>query len=237
MLIISKKRLYPPDVNMLTLKKNDNYFYISRDLYDQAVILSYKFKNDWNYFIDIFGRQFTPAVTAFKAAAPEPINILAPFLLTVTEADEVEDIESLTGALHQIFRVISALSYLSVPAEVRATISFSLSIFEEYQSSWDSFFVQCAETPSYAGVAVTNTVSYVPTAPVATEEVTHESHNSYGIPDDEDWDLDLVTDVDELENEEEEQEVEVKSEPEPEPVEESGPVKSGLSFLRNSGMI
>lgn len=192
MLIFSENRLVPTEVNMLTIKAKDDsgYFYIHRLLYDQAVIISDIYGDDYMSLIkEITGSPISRNdADYFYETAPAPINILGAFLLLVNE--EIIDFVDMVGAIHVMSGPIHLRNMLKVPFMIRNTpITFSLSIREEYQLAWDNFF---QNTPLYDssrfitgnatpmnGVATsTNTEEYEESA---EEEEELTGYEEYGI--------------------------------------------------------
>lgn len=253
MLIFSENRLVPTAVNMLTIKAKDNsgYFYIHRLLYDQAVIISDIYGDDYTALIkEITGSPISrDDADYFYETAPAPINILGAFLLLVNE--EITDFVDMVGAIHVMSGPIHLRNMLKVPFVIRNTpITFSLSIREEYQLAWDNFF---QNTPLYDS-SMFLAGSATPMNGVATNTYSEESGDSeeeekeltgyeeYGIGTDEMsvlfGDDDIFSDMDEelsgmdsnpfasLTNEDED--TEEKPEPEPEPVMVEEPKKKSL---------
>ena len=143
MLIYSKERLVPTDVNMMVLrsKNNEGFFYIHRALYDQAVVINDIYGEDpSNLILALTNKEESRAdVDYFLENAPYPIHILGPFLLLVKE--ELTDFVDMIGAIHVMSGPLSLRGMLKIPYELRnMNPSFSLSIKEEYQLAWDRFF-------------------------------------------------------------------------------------------------
>lgn len=143
MLIYSKDRLVPTEVNMMVIraKDGDGYFYIHRSLYDQAVIINDIYGDEPEQLIkEITGStESRPDVDFFLNNMPIPINILGPFLLLVKS--ELTEFEDMVGAIHVMSRPLSFRGMLKIPFEMRnMNPSFSLSIKEEYKIAWDEFF-------------------------------------------------------------------------------------------------
>lgn len=141
MLIYSENRYISTETNMMIIRARDNigYYYVHRGLYNQAVILDYKFSDDYLDLCEVITgeRKSRPDVDRFVVELPTPINILGCFLLLVEE--ELEDLLDMVGAIHVMSNSIDYSKYITVPAEMRASVSFSLSIREEYELPWDRF--------------------------------------------------------------------------------------------------
>ncbi len=142
MIIYSKERLVPTDVNMLVIRSKDNegFFYIHRALYDQAVIINDIYGEDPKVLIKSLTNQeeSRPDVDYFLETAPVPINILGPFLLLIK--GEIEDFVDMVGALHVMSGPLHFRNMLKIPYDMRNMMpTFSLSIKEEYELAWDRF--------------------------------------------------------------------------------------------------
>jgi hypothetical protein len=141
MLVVSKERYLPVTINTLVLSKGDRYFYIHRDVYDQAVILSDKYPKVESLINEINGSQVNQDTVAwFYENAPKPIHSLAPFLLLV-DGEIEQDMEICCGVLHAITAMINVRNFILKPIEIRKSVSFSLSIKEEYEMAWERFFM------------------------------------------------------------------------------------------------
>lgn len=184
MLIYSKHRVVPTDLNMMVISDvdDDGYFYIHRLLYDQAVIISDIYGDDYvKLALELTGVPDTREdVDTFFAKAPRPINILAPFLLYVKKP--LTEFEDMVGAIHVMSGPVNLRALLKYPREIRNTPSFSLSIKEEYQLAWDRFFQTASSYGVNANYASPMNGTYTETVPVtdyeevkdATEPVTTE---------------------------------------------------------------
>jgi len=146
MFIYSEERLVPPDVNMIVLRATDEsgYFYAHRSVYDQAVILNYLYREVPGDLVNAISSDGTGAmredVQLFRQLAPDPLKILAPYLLLVDEP--LETIADCVGALHVISTVFNFVTFPKTDPSVRASVAhFSLTIREEYKTAWESFFM------------------------------------------------------------------------------------------------
>ncbi len=141
MLVFNEERLVPTDLNVLVFAMEDEsgYFYIHRSLYDQAVILNDLYRDNVSELIQTLSgdTQIRDDVEYFMSKAPEPISILGPFLLLVKEP--IDTFIDMAGALSVISMQCDLRNMIRVPAEVRASLKYSLHIKEEYQLSWDRF--------------------------------------------------------------------------------------------------
>lgn len=141
MLIYSENRYISTETNMMIIRAKDNigYYYVHRGLYDQAVILSDIYKDDYALLCEVIGgnHETRSDVDLFVESLPSPINILGCFLLLVEEP--LEDLIDMVGAIHVMSNSINFRKLITLPQEVRANVEFSLSIKEEYELPWDRF--------------------------------------------------------------------------------------------------
>lgn len=141
MLVVSEERYLPVSFNTIVLHAQDKYFYIHRDVYDQAVILADSYKSVEELASLVGGYEVNmDTVRWFHIHAPRPLNILAPYLLLIDGPIEPE-LEICCGVLHVITSLIQVRHFILKPQEVRRSVSFSLSIKEEYEMAWDRFFI------------------------------------------------------------------------------------------------
>ncbi|GKX28653.1 hypothetical protein SH1V18_11330 [Vallitalea longa] len=139
MLVTSKKRYLPTTINTLVLIKNDYFFYIHRDVYDKAIMLTDRYTLD-ELVENIQPQNNLSAINYYYENSPSPINILAPFLGLVDKGLP-NDIETLTGAIHVITAAIDVKAYTLIESDLRKTLEFSLYIKEEYEMAWERFFM------------------------------------------------------------------------------------------------
>lgn len=148
MLVYNENRYVPTDCNIMVIQDaSENYFYIHRMLYDQAVILDDKYNGD---YMALAAKLVAPNpvpddrsdVDFFYEHAPRPINILAPFLLLCEGA--FDNLDDMTGALHVMSNTFSFKRLPDVPPEVRLnSMTFSMSIVDEYSLAWNKFMMSC----------------------------------------------------------------------------------------------
>ncbi|MEQ7052180.1 hypothetical protein ABN764_16115 [Paenibacillaceae sp. P-4] len=141
MIVCSKERYIPVTINTLVLHKEDRYYYVHRDVYDQAVILTDRYA-DLDHLLELVGGTSVnqEIVEWFYQQAPRPLHILAPYLRLVDGALE-RNIEVCCGVLHAITAMISVRNFILKPQEIRKSVSFSLTAKEEYEMAWDRFFL------------------------------------------------------------------------------------------------
>lgn len=147
MLIYSPTKLQNPiGVNTIMLEDKDNhYYFVHRTLYDQAVILKHTYGENMPMMEFVLGidteKPVSDVVQYFLDTAPSPLNILAPFLTLVEKYEDLpQNMRTLCGVLHVISRQISLLNYLKVDQALRASVTFSLSIIEEFELDYERFF-------------------------------------------------------------------------------------------------
>lgn len=118
--------------------------FLSSEVYEQAVIITHRFDGLINQIKKILDcdENHEEAVNWFYNNAPEPINILAPFLGLVNS--DVEELygpnreEVMYGFLHYMSNYIDFNEFLLVPDVVRKGISVSKLSITAYQKSWAS---------------------------------------------------------------------------------------------------
>lgn len=161
MIVCSKERYIPVTINTLVLLKEDRYYYVHRDVYDQAVILADRYA-DLEQLMELVGGTSVnqEIVEWFYQQAPRPLHILAPYLRLVDGALE-RNIEVCCGVLHAITAMISVRNFILKPQEIRKSVSFSLTAKEEYEMAWDRFFLSAIPyeeryqaAPSYRSLIV-----------------------------------------------------------------------------------
>lgn len=159
MLVVSNKRLVPVQINTTVLQGEDgNYYYLHRDLYDQLTVLwdVYHYGEQMHTLAhqvkeSLNGYETWPEnIKRFYDTVPAPLKAAAPFLALVEHVEELETIEDMCGALTVISMSINMRRLPLVARELRAALSFSLHVREEYKPQWDRFF---QENPEF-GTAV-----------------------------------------------------------------------------------
>lgn len=155
MLVVSNERLVPLTLNTTVLQDEEGtFYYLNRDLYDQAVILwdvaEYGDQLDVLKSALSMDGPLPPAAQNFYDKAPAPIKVLALFLPLVKGVDDFDNFDDIVGALSVMSMTINFRRMPKVPKEIRAALTFSASIKEEYRPSWDRFFL---ETPTYDAIS------------------------------------------------------------------------------------
>lgn len=183
MLIRSNIRYVPTAVNMIVLQGEDGvYYYLHRSLYDQCVVLRDQYIKLLPSFYKLMGFENEhPAVCdVFMKAVPEPLDILAPFLSIINRCEELDNLDDMCGALSSMSMTVDFRKMFKVPAAVRSSIKFSLSVREEYRVQWDRFFM---ETPTLDQMSYSHQ---------ATTTSTHEEMGDVTEDDEEDLEVTYV---------------------------------------------
>lgn len=155
MIFYSKERLYPTLINTLVLEDTEGgFWYVHRSVYDSALTLSVKQTADGLLTL-IDSSSNSPAIESWYSAAPEPLNILAPYFGLISEELPACRIDVLAGVMHAITSQIDAYNFIKQPKAIRTTVKMSLSVLNEYQMAWDSFSAQCTKpqfkNPEFSG--------------------------------------------------------------------------------------
>lgn len=141
MIIYDTQHWVPTDINMLTIAgTDDDYYYIHRALYDEAVVLDYLYHDDIPKLIYAITGQYESRedVDYFMENTPRPLSIFGPFLLLVK--DLVEDYSDMVGAIHVMSGPVNLCKMVEIDPAMRNTPKYSLSIKEEYELAWNRFF-------------------------------------------------------------------------------------------------
>ena len=153
-MILYKKEPFPlqmKNIMLLDDAKSGGVVYVSKTTYDQALMLHSRFDGNVQRVIDTLKSKKTEAyiaipglpntINAMGKTMPEPLNILAPFLMLCTQNQGIEwnenDREFAYGILHQYSQLIDFNAMTLVPAEVRANVTIPTALLKQYQVSWD----------------------------------------------------------------------------------------------------
>lgn len=179
MLFCSESRLIPTNVNLMTLEKQDMYFYVHRSLYDQAVILNDKYKGKEEELLRLLDKDLSEVpqcISYFRLVVPEPLSILGNFLTLIDNYEQLNvEIDVLCGVIHQMSGALNFRNLIMVPKELRASVAFSLSLQEEYLLSWNRFFQESIpydESVLLSGRGVSTSVSAKTEIHTSEEPVT-----------------------------------------------------------------
>lgn len=196
MLIYSEKRYLPAEINMMTLRCLDGFLYIHRSFYDQIVVIYDIYSEAKETLIEhLTGKTDSRAdVDWFWDNMPTPVNAMGPFLLLVQK--ELDSFVDMIGALHVMSMPMNLRKMLQVPFEMRNTPSFSLTIKEEYQLSWENFFMLSTlyDSIDRFGASRQQQTSTAPAQQSQTEQNSPTSPNDNTQPADDDW-LDRTDDA------------------------------------------
>lgn len=144
MILLRSENLYVQQPNVIMLENKvedeDKYFYVSFDTYNAALKLSDRFDGDVHHIAKLINRDcHKEQVEFFFNNAPEPIDILAPFIALADEDIELtNDIELLTGVLHQVSMMIDFNNYTQVNEELRSSVTLTKSMVRAYKQSWEN---------------------------------------------------------------------------------------------------
>lgn len=148
MLVFSKKRFLPESVNVMTLAKDENYFYAYRDVYDRAVELKSKYPvvEQLVNIVKCEGVDYPNEhlINWLRGSLPSPLDILAPFIILIPEPLE-EDLELCVGALHIITASLNVKNLIALNKDVRREVTLSLTTREEFELDWESFFLTASD--------------------------------------------------------------------------------------------
>lgn len=153
MLVRSQERVYPFGINTIVLQdKEGYYYYVHRSVYDDAVILYDRYKDDTNRLLKVIGKgeDVSDDIKLFTSTVPTPISILGYFLKLVSEP--LDDLTDMCGALHVMSMGIGFRKFTQAMDTVKASINYSVSIKEEYSIYWERFMMECSRQP-YTSIA------------------------------------------------------------------------------------
>lgn len=153
-MILYRKEPYPLQMkNIILLDDNalGGVVYVGKQTYDQALLLHSRFDGNVQRVIDTLKNKKTEAYIAIPGLSglisymakvmPEPLNILAPFLMFCTQNQGIEwndkDVEFAYGILHQYSQMVDFNAMTLVPAEVRANVTLPTALLKQYKASWD----------------------------------------------------------------------------------------------------
>lgn len=124
---------------MLEIECDDAFVYLSKSTYEQALLLADRMENEITYLQklvlgdDIENNKI--AQDYFFENAPEPVNILAPYLGLVQPVLSC-NMRELCGVLHMLSMQIDFNLYTKVPKEVRVGIVFTKNSIRRYEQNW-----------------------------------------------------------------------------------------------------
>lgn len=153
-MILYRKEPYPlqmKNIMLLDDVKSGGVVYVNKATYDQALMLHSRFDGNVQRVADTIKSKKTEVyitipnlpkvIEMMGKTMPEPLNILAPFLMLCANNAgiewNVEDREMVYGILHQYSQLIDFNAMTLVPAEVRANVQFPTSLLKQYKVSWE----------------------------------------------------------------------------------------------------
>lgn len=153
-MILYRKEPYPlqmKNIMLLDDVKSGGVVYVNKATYDQALMLHSRFDGNVQRVSDTIKSKKTEVyitipnlpkvIETMGKTMPEPLNILAPFLMLCANNTgiewNVEDREMVYGILHQYSQLIDFNAMTLVPAEVRANVQFPTSLLKQYKVSWE----------------------------------------------------------------------------------------------------
>lgn len=145
---------------MLLDDKEGGLVYVSKDTYDQALMLAARYDGNPARVPTVIQTPKTMSwinnpdlknmINRMEEIMPEPINMLAPFLIYTVNTTglkyDKENAEMAYGILHQYSQLINFNAITTVPAQVRNDLSFPATILLSYKASWDAL---CATLADY----------------------------------------------------------------------------------------
>lgn len=136
-------KYWQPNLIMLDLEDDLGHVYVSRNTYDQAVIISDRFSHDVELVSQKLGvgRGQEDIASYMTAILPRPLNILSPFYNLIDSSVRIdeEDMKQAIGVLSYISMSIDFNMMLKVPFEVRSNLVFTKSILIDYQGHFEDF--------------------------------------------------------------------------------------------------
>lgn len=153
-MILYRKEPYPlqmKNIMLLDDVKSGGVVYVNKATYDQALMLHSRFDGNVQRVADTIKSKKTEVyitipnlpkvIETMGKTMPEPLNILAPFLMLCANNTgiewDVENREMVYGILHQYSQLIDFNAMTLVPAEVRANVQFPTSLLKQYKVSWE----------------------------------------------------------------------------------------------------
>lgn len=192
------KNIMMLDVSIPTIDEegegnNECVVYVSKNTYDQCVRLHGRLEGELGLICRLMSVDYgeDTVVNWFHKNAPEPVNMLAPFLGLLQKKHEIEkdNIEQMFGYLHILSQIINFDNYTLMPAEARADISVGNAVLKSYKESWSDLEQSLVDRipvslmPASVGQ---QTVQYM-SSPVDTQSTSENNvdlHNSALFDDD-----------------------------------------------------
>lgn len=144
-MILYSENTLRPEKNILELKVDGaGYIYVGLNLYKQAIVLADRFERNYQTLLERVGfdNEQEDACHFFGRNAPEPINILAPFLNLARGVEIGEDYSDITNTINGISKVINLEKFTKVPAAVRADVVVSDIDFNQIEEDRQAYITE-----------------------------------------------------------------------------------------------
>lgn len=143
MIVVTEERFVPTAPGYITLQDADGlYYYVHKTLYEQAVILRDRYGDSIDTLRELIGgNQDFEAVRKFVEYVPSPVNIMGYFLGLLE--NDIEEFIDIVGALDAISSAVNLRNLIKQPLSIRQTVTFGMSIQNEYEDMWDNFLRSC----------------------------------------------------------------------------------------------
>ena len=196
-MILYRKEPYPLQMKNIILldSKDGGVVYVNKSTYDQALLMHSRFDGDLQRVLSalkcktnegyVVIVELKELVNNMYNTMPEPLNILAPFLIFCTANQGIEwdrhNYEMGYGILHQMSLATDFNAMTLIPAEARANISLPTVILMQYKRTWDDL---CTGLTDYVVTGMQQVTAPQPTqvvvekAPVNTEHDKPEMSSS-----------------------------------------------------------
>lgn len=191
-MIIYRKEPYPLQMrNIMLLDDNSTggVVYVSKATYDQALLLHGRFDGNPQRVLDtikgkgtevyVFNNPLKELVEKACKEFPEPINMVAPFLIYATSNQNIDwtkaDMVTAYGIVHQLSQLIDFNATTLVPKEIRMQLSLPTAILMQYETSWNELCSTLEERLALVNIASTTVVE-------KKEESTKKAEPTVSIP-------------------------------------------------------
>lgn len=191
-MIIYRKEPYPLQMrNIMLLDDNSTggVVYVSKATYDQALLLHGRFDGNPQRVLDtikgkgtevyVFNNPLKELVEKACKEFPEPLNMVAPFLIYATSNQNIDwtkaDMVTAYGIVHQLSQLIDFNATTLVPKEIRMQLSLPTAILMQYETSWNELCSTLEERLALVNVASTTVVE-------KKEESTKKAEPTVSIP-------------------------------------------------------
>jgi hypothetical protein len=201
-MILYKKepyRLQMKNIMLLDDVESKGCVYVSKATYDQALMLQSRFDGDTQRVINAIKTKKTEiyitnaglrsTIEKMAKTMPEPINMLAPFLMYCAQNQglewDAENREMAYGILHQLSQLIDFNATTLVPVEIRTNLTIPTALLKQYEASWDDLCSTLEDKVVLAAPVIAQSVSVQPTQqtqesikpeqPAQTQSVVHQA--------------------------------------------------------------